>query len=79
MKRKKILVPDYLCSSIPQVIQMAGNDYEYYCLDEFLEPNLTDCGSKVSDDTALLLINYFGCIDTPSFSNYCTINYAKCC
>lgn len=64
IRGKKILVPDYLCSSIPQVIQMTGNDYEYYSLDEFLEPNFTDCGSKVSDDTALLVINYFGCIDT---------------
>jgi len=60
VKGRKVFIPDYLCSSIPLTIQKAGMPYDYYSLDDNLTPNIT----KVDSDGVILVINYFGCIDT---------------
>ena len=64
LKGRKVFIPDYLCASIPLTVQKAGMSYEYYNLDDNLTPNMDDCETKVDKDGVILIINYFGCIDT---------------
>lgn len=55
----RILLPDYLCSSIVSTVIVAGFEYEYYRLTDELLPDYKDIGYKVNKD-AILIINYFG-------------------
>ncbi len=64
VNNKRIFIPDYLCASIPQTIRKASITYEYYRLDDGLIPNMDDVKCKIGKDDAILIINYFGCIDT---------------
>lgn len=55
----RILLPDYLCSSIVSTVITAGFEYEYYRLTDELLPDYMHIGSKADKD-AILIINYFG-------------------
>ena len=55
----RILLPDYLCSSIVSTVITAGYKYEYYKLTDELLPDYKDIGRKADKD-AILIINYFG-------------------
>lgn len=63
-KRRKILLPSYLCDSITRTVIDAGWEYVFYTIDEFLHPLMNEhlC-SKIKEYDAILLINYFGIID----------------
>lgn len=64
-KISKVLLPDYLCYSIPATIEKSGIAYEYYTLNSDLEPDVDSVGSLFEDvGTAVLVIDYFGCVDT---------------
>ena len=59
----RILLPDYLCSSVLVPAKTLKLEYEFYPIDEALELE-QDAFSKLYDKTAaVLLINYFGLKD----------------
>lgn len=58
----RILLPDYLCSSVVMTVMSAGFKYKFYSLTEELLPNCKDIESKTDND-AILIINYFGLQD----------------
>lgn len=63
---KSILLPDYLCESIYQTAEKVHIGIEFYTLDEMLNPDRKDITFKYDDNKAVLLINYFGLIDSKS-------------
>lgn len=69
VKGRKIFIPDYLCASIPLTLQKAEMSYEYYSLNDHLTPNMEDCKTKVDKNGVILIINYFGCVDTVGVIN----------
>jgi hypothetical protein len=56
-KYKKIYLPYYSCSVLLEPLKKLGTAWEYYSLDENLEPKFE---KKPADGEALLYINYFG-------------------
>lgn len=56
-KYRKVFIPYYICESILQPIKRLGLEYEFYHINEKLEP-ATELHPK--DDEAVLYVNYFG-------------------
>lgn len=56
----KILLPDYLCSSIITAAEKAEMQIKHYELDENLEINKNHFSNIYEKDCAILIINYFG-------------------
>ena len=56
-KYKKVFLPYYICDSVLQPIKRQGVEYEFYHINELLEP-ATELQPK--DDEAVLYVNYFG-------------------
>ena len=56
-KYKKLFIPYYICDSVLQPIKRQGVEYEFYHINENLEP-----ADKIQskDDEAVLYVNYFG-------------------
>lgn len=63
---KKVLLPNYLCSSITKVYLDEKISYEFYCIDDNLLPDEYELMSKITSDCAVLLISYFGIISVLS-------------
>ena len=59
----KVLLPDYLCSSILVPIKKLGLDYAFYPIDEQLVLNPKEFSELYTQGAAVLLINYFGLMD----------------
>ena len=66
----RILLPDYLCSSILVPVNKLGMDYEFYPIDEMLELEPAKFLELYKKGTAVLLINYFGLKDLSSQLEY---------
>jgi hypothetical protein len=58
MKKRKFLLPDYLCGIIPQIFDQCGVKYEYYRINRDLSADMYDIGKREFD--AIYIINYFG-------------------
>lgn len=56
----RILLPDYLCSSIVDTVITCGISHEFYSVNDFLFPDLNDVAVKLKPNDAILVINYFG-------------------
>lgn len=56
----RILLPDYLCSSVLVPVNALGLDYAFYPIDERLELMPDDFKKTYRECTVVLLINYFG-------------------
>ena len=56
-KYRKVYIPYYICDSVLQPFKRQGVDYEFYHINEYLEP-ATKLNPK--DDEAVLYVNYFG-------------------
>lgn len=70
-----ILLPDYLCESVLQAVEASGFDFNFYAINEDLTINRKDVEGKISDNTAVLIINYFGCCNlSPDISFIKTCN-----
>ena len=61
-----ILLPDYLCSSVLVPIKDLGLESSFYPIDEQLELIESEFSQRYKNDTAVLLINYFGLKDLSS-------------
>ncbi len=60
MRRKKVLLPDYLCLSVISAVEWAGIDYDFYRVQKDLTIDLEDLQSKITDDVGMIyLIHYF--------------------
>ena len=59
----KILLPDYLCSSVMSPVRELGLNYAFYPLNEYLELRQDVFPSLYTHDCAVLLINYYGLQD----------------
>ncbi len=55
---KKILIPDFLCYIVVEVLEEENMDFDYYHVDENLKIDLTSLEDKEYD--VLYTINYFG-------------------
>ena len=76
----KVLLPDYLCDSVLNAVKKTNYKIEFYKIESDLSIDFPDLKTKLSDNTIILLINYFGCIDIArqindvrSISKYCCI------
>lgn len=56
-KYRKIYLPYYICDSVLQPIKRQGVDYEFYHINEKIEPA---ANIQPKDDEAVLYVNYFG-------------------
>ncbi len=63
---KRVLLPDYLCSTIVTTVGSSRLDYDFYRLNESLLPDIVSMESKADESTAILIINYFGMQDLSS-------------
>lgn len=63
---KRILLPDYLCSTIVTTVVSSRLEYDFYSLNESLLPDIVSIENKVDNNTAVLIINYFGMQDLSS-------------
>lgn len=59
----RILLPDYLCSSVLVPVKELGLNYTFYPINEELELEPVSFHPLYNDGTAVLLINYFGLQD----------------
>ena len=66
----RILLPDYLCSSVIVPVNKLGLDYQFYPIDEVLELELAKFQELYKTGTAVLLNNYFGLKDLSSQVNF---------
>lgn len=57
---KRILLPDYLCSSVLVPVKELGLDFSFYPIDERLELEEVEFKKLYKKDSAILLINYYG-------------------
>lgn len=60
---KRILLPDYLCSSVLVPAKVLGLDYEFYPIDNSLELDPDAFAELYDKSSAILVINYFGLKD----------------
>lgn len=60
---KKILLPDYLCESIVNVVKLSAIPYEFYSLNADLSIDLKTINNIYDENTSILIINYFGGVD----------------
>lgn len=58
-----VLMPDYLCSSITQVLIDQRINHNYYHIDFNLLPDEESLFSKIDNQKAVLLISYFGMVN----------------
>ena len=65
----RVLLPDYLCSSVLVPVKLLDLKYEFYHIDEKLELILDEFKKLYKSGTAVLLINYFGLKDLKSQIN----------
>ena len=56
-KYRKVYIPYYICDSVLQPFKRQGVDYEFYHINEYLEPAIE---LHPKDDEAVLYVNYFG-------------------
>lgn len=66
-KYKKIYLPYYICETVLQPIKRQGINYEFYHINEILEPAVD---IQPQDDEAVLYVNYFGLKNSFS-SSFC--------
>lgn len=60
---KRMLLPDYLCSSVLVPIKAIGLDFAFYPINDKLKLDATSFSSKYRKGDAVLIINYFGLQD----------------
>lgn len=60
-----ILLPDYLCDTIVRIVEQAGFRVAFYHITDFLVPD-ESLEMYLSNKVAVLLINYFGIVNTES-------------
>ena len=58
-----ILLPDYLCSSVLVPVKSLGLDFTFYPIDELLELEPSSFAKLYKNNSAVLVINYFGLKD----------------
>ncbi len=56
----RVLLPDYLCSSVLVPVKALGLEFAFYQIDESLELEQEHFSELYNGGTAILLINYFG-------------------
>ena len=56
-KYRKVYIPYYICDSVLEPIHRLGVEYEFYHINEQLEPSVK---LDPKDDEAVLYVNYFG-------------------
>lgn len=66
-KYKKVYIPYFICDSVLQPIERLGVEYEFYHINEQLEPAAE---LHPNDDEAVLYVNYFG-LKTRYASTFC--------
>ena len=59
----KILLPDYLCESIVEIVKFASVSFDFYKINQDLSININSIKETYSNDCSILIINYFGGVD----------------
>ena len=65
VRPRKLYIPHYNCSVVREALTAAGYDYEYYDLDERLEPSI----GALKDGEWLLYVHYFGIASDEKINN----------
>lgn len=64
--KDKILLPDYLCESIVEIVKLASIPFEFYKVNPDLTINLNSLFKRYKTESSIFIINYFGGIDIHS-------------
>ena len=59
-KNKKVLLPEYLCTSISDAVTRAGWNFQFYKIDKRLKIQEDDLLNKIKNNSVLFVIDYFG-------------------
>lgn len=70
-KIKRLYLPYFLCSSVPNLCDKIGVEYDYYHINEKFEPIFDQ---SLGEDEWLYIVNYYGQLD----NDYLTIWKKKC-
>ena len=58
--KEKILLPDYLCESIVEIVKMVKIPFFFYTINEDLTINIDSIKELYTEKSSVLIINYFG-------------------
>lgn len=61
--KEKILLPDYLCESIIEIVKILKIQFYFYKINEDLTTNIDSIKDIYEEDCSVLIINYFGGIE----------------
>jgi hypothetical protein len=64
--KEKILLPDYLCESIVEIVKISKIPFYFYTINEDLTINIDSIKEIYTENSSVLIINYFGGIDVPN-------------
>lgn len=59
----RILLPDYLCSSIVDTVIKSGVKYTFYAIRTDLQPDIKTLSNLIEINDVILVINYFGLLN----------------
>ncbi len=59
---RRILIPDYICGSVPETVRDLGADCCFYTVKDDLMPDASVLPEKLEKSDAVLIVNYFGMI-----------------
>ena len=62
-RKKRILLPEYLCHSIVEIAKLLKINFQFYSLNHDLTLNIRSVEEIYTEDCSILIINYFGGID----------------
>lgn len=68
-KQGGVLIPDYICESIPETIKSLGLKCVFYHINEDFLPLTTSIYEKIDCVQAIILVNYFGMISSETINN----------
>ena len=74
-----VLLPDYLCSSITRICIDQKTPYDFYHVNDNLTPDEKDLFRKAEENNIVLLISYFGVINTDKISERIKEKNPKAC
>ena len=77
-KNNKILLPNYICTSVLVPILKLNFNYCYYSINNNFEPNFEDIKKKINPGDYLLIVHYFGqAQNLTSILKFCNKNKIK--
>ena len=72
-----ILMPEYVCDSVVDTVRQLALEVKTYPITETMQIDRDALRNQITKNTAILIINYFGLIETESQKKYIMANYPE--